>query len=211
VQAHPSAAVLEGCTITPDKSDNPFREGIENTEGGVYWSCNLGARREDFWAMGGFDEDFEEAGGEDMEFAFRFKRLGRIGVFVPRAVVLHPTRPVPLRRMIWRFRLGRWTRLYELKTGAMDPRAKGWRSTAWPILRNMTINQVRFTWWFVRNPIPEWRTRLFHLCLGWMLLPVNLIYQVYWDHRFRVMLAERADAARARSAASTVADSSAAR
>lgn len=193
IEADPGLDVLEGKTLTPDKSDNPFREGIENTEGGVYWSCNLAVRADRFRAWGGFDADFLEAGGEDMEFAHRFKRLGGKAAFVRPAVVLHPTRPVPFKRMVWRFRLGRWTRLYDLKVGATSPRERRWRRIAWPLLRNLTLNQLRFTWWFVRDPLPQWRTRLFHLVLGWLLLPVNIPYQIVWDRRFRAQLAARAD------------------
>ena len=191
LQADPRADVLEGCTLTPDKADTPFREGIENTAGGVYWSCNLAVRASVFGGLGGFDEDFREAGGEDMEFAHRFQRLGHPARFVPSAVVLHPTRPVPLSRMFWKFRLGRWTRLYEFKTGAADPLATGWRRTSWPVVRNLCINQVRFTWWFLKDPFTNWRTRGFHLLLGWLLLPVNLPYQVVWERRFRRQLAAR--------------------
>jgi glycosyltransferase involved in cell wall biosynthesis len=66
--------VIEGKTVTPDKVDNPFRQGVENLTGDNYWSCNLAIRRETFFSIGAFDEDFLEAGGEDMELAFRIRK-----------------------------------------------------------------------------------------------------------------------------------------
>jgi GT2 family glycosyltransferase len=191
VDAHPGVSVLEGCTLTPDKADTPFREGIENTTGGVYWSCNLAVRTDRFRQLGGFDEDFQEAGGEDMEFAHRFRTRGVAAAFVPGAVVLHPTRPVPLSRHWWKFRLGRWMRLYDLKTGAISPEDERWHRTEWPILKNLCVNQLRFTWWFVKSPFGNWRTRLFHLLFGWLMLPLNLPYQIVWHRRFRKMLLAR--------------------
>src|SRR5439155_4504610 len=70
----PTSEVIEGKTVIPDKVDNPFRQGVENLSGGNFWSCNLAIRRAAFWQIGAFDEDFLEAGGEDMELAFRIRR-----------------------------------------------------------------------------------------------------------------------------------------
>ena len=84
--------VIEGRTMVPNKRDSPFLHAVENSTGGCYWSCNLAVRREEFWRIGGFDERFLAAGGEDMEFAWRMRREGLRPCFNPDAVVLHPQR-----------------------------------------------------------------------------------------------------------------------
>lgn len=185
------AEVLEGCTITPDKVDSPFREGIENTTGGVFWSCNLAVERAFFERIGGFDEDFTEAGGEDMEFAHRFQRLGGRARFVPDAVVDHPVRRVGLRKLLWKLRLSRWTRLYHLKTRPGAHPELGYAAALWTVAREMVPNQLRFTWWFVRAPRDQRRTRLFNLAWGWLHLPWLVPYNAVWERRYRRMLARR--------------------
>lgn len=49
---------------------------LENNlyEPNLVTACNLGIRREDFWEIGGFDEQFPHAGCEDQEFSLRAKR-----------------------------------------------------------------------------------------------------------------------------------------
>lgn len=39
-------------------------------------ACNLGVRRDDYWRIGGFDEQFPFAGREDQEFSIRAARVG---------------------------------------------------------------------------------------------------------------------------------------
>ena len=74
ITAHPEAEVVEGRTVCPDACDDPFTEQVENLNGNNFWSCNLAMRRSVFFDLGGFDEDFTEAAGEDMELAWRIRR-----------------------------------------------------------------------------------------------------------------------------------------
>ncbi|GAA4689952.1 glycosyltransferase [Phytohabitans rumicis] len=41
-----------------------------------YWSLNCSARRDDFWAVGGFDEELRGWGPEDFELGYRLYRSG---------------------------------------------------------------------------------------------------------------------------------------
>jgi glycosyltransferase involved in cell wall biosynthesis len=54
-----------------------------------FWTLNCSIRSEDFWAVGGLDEDFEGWGIEDMEFAFRIDRKGIPFHFSQQAWVVH--------------------------------------------------------------------------------------------------------------------------
>jgi glycosyltransferase involved in cell wall biosynthesis len=42
----------------------------------LHWSTNISMRTADFWAVGGFDEDFQSWGTEDLELGYRLYRLG---------------------------------------------------------------------------------------------------------------------------------------
>ena len=63
IQGDGAVDVIEGRTVMPDKIDNPFYHGVENIDGGAYWSCNLAFQRQRFLSIGGFDEDFFLRGG----------------------------------------------------------------------------------------------------------------------------------------------------
>ncbi len=62
------------CTLAPADAD-------------VLMGAALMMRRADFWALGGWDEDFT-FGGEDLELCLRVKRLGRV-VYVPEVEITH--------------------------------------------------------------------------------------------------------------------------
>jgi GT2 family glycosyltransferase len=42
----------------------------------LFWTCNCSVPAKDFWAVGGFDEDFRTWGSEDTELGFRLSRHG---------------------------------------------------------------------------------------------------------------------------------------
>ncbi len=46
-----------------------------------------------FQELGGFDTAFDPYGPEDLDFGLRARRAGYYGLYVPQAVVYHPTRP----------------------------------------------------------------------------------------------------------------------
>jgi GT2 family glycosyltransferase len=121
--------VIEGKTVVPNKISSPFYHGVENIYGACYWSCNLAIRRSTFTRIGGFDEDFLEAGGEDMELAWRFSKNKLQCVFEWNALVLHPQRRYTLHSFLKRVPLLRWSVLYHLKTD-----------------EKWSDNQVGYTW-----------------------------------------------------------------
>jgi validoxylamine A glucosyltransferase len=42
----------------------------------ICWGSNMSVRADDYWAAGGFDEDFQSWGSEDVEFSYRIHQLG---------------------------------------------------------------------------------------------------------------------------------------
>lgn len=184
--------VVEGRTVAPGARDTPFEEHVENLTGGLLWSCNLAIRRERFLELGGFDEDFREAGGEDMEFAWRLARAGWAIRFAPEALVHHPPRRVGWRAIWRRTWMIRWMSLYRLKTGQAAP-------IALMALREIA-NLLRHVSHLFTRPEPHrWRRRLFAVAWQWATFPLVLPWRIYWDVRFRRMLEARAAADRVRS------------
>jgi GT2 family glycosyltransferase len=87
-------------------------------------TANLFVSREHFWRLGGFDESFEEASGEDWEWAGRARAAGTTIRYSPAAKVLHPAlRTVAdLRKKLRRVARGnalQWSRL--AASGEADP------------------------------------------------------------------------------------------
>lgn len=178
--------VLEGKTIIPDKEDNPFKYGVENLHGGVFWSCNLAIRRNTFVKLGEFDEDFLDPGGEDMELAWRIKKAGLKTRYLEAMLVLHPARQMSFQALLWRTRLNRWKLLYAQKTEQSPPPSTGILPlvlfTAW----SETVFLLRTTWMRIRNfDASLWKTQLFHLAWSWLTFPIFLPYQIYWELQFR--------------------------
>jgi len=63
--------------------------GAEHGSAQFFTSNNLACRRERFLALGGFDESFPLAAGEDREFGMRWRDRGGPLLFAPAAVVSH--------------------------------------------------------------------------------------------------------------------------
>ncbi|QSB16584.1 glycosyltransferase [Natronosporangium hydrolyticum] len=53
-----------------------FDLGRLTTPWSLCWSVNVSVHADDFWAVGGFDEDFTGYGFEDVEFGYRLARSG---------------------------------------------------------------------------------------------------------------------------------------
>jgi GT2 family glycosyltransferase len=184
------ADVVEGRTVAPGASDSPFEEHVENETGGLLWSCNLAVRREVFTRLGGFDEDFTEAGGEDMEFAWRVNHAALRVRFAPQALVLHPPRHVGWRDIWRRTWMIRWMALYRLKTGQA--------ASLTGILARETADLLRVTLRFVSHPEPgRWRRGAFAVFWLWLTFPAVLPWMLFWDWRFRRALSSRIEAAAA--------------
>lgn len=167
--------LVEGKTICPDKTNHPFEEVVENLSGGLLWSCNFGIRRDFFSKLGGFDEDFLEAGGEDLEFAWRVRQSGVQILFAPEAVVYHPARRLTLRRWFYRVFQDRWHLLYRLKT-------VGPRSATFEECKDLVRVTGRL---FSHRAKERLQARTLSILARWILFPVWLLYLMNWEHRFR--------------------------
>jgi GT2 family glycosyltransferase len=179
--------VVEGRTICPSENDDPFEERVENPSGGLFWSCNLGFRRTVFQRLGGFDEDFPDAAGEDMELAYRIQALPGLRIrFAPRAEVTHPVRRMDGNRLIWRTKLQRWMVLYHLKTGDSPSKdAPFLRVAAWRIWTEFAT-AVRLSWRCIsRFPHRFPRRECFQVIWRWVTLPFMLPYLLFWEYRIR--------------------------
>lgn len=183
--------VIEGKIVAPTGQKSIFKRDVENLHGGVFWSANLAIRRDVFMALGGFDEDFGQAGGEDMELAHRFRVNGLRTLFCEEALVYHPSHVMTWRGVLeLAFRL-RWHTLYEIKTSpSMSIDVPVWRVLP-RLVRSRTMDLLRATW-----QVASWRPAsgsVSATALRWTLFPAVLPYLVYWHLRFRRLLAERRD------------------
>jgi len=173
--------VVEGKTVCLGRTDHPLEEVVENVTGDLLWSCNLAIRHDLFERLGGFDEDFLEAGGEDLEFAWRIRQMKLTVRYVPEAVVFHPARRLPFWRWINRAFQSRWHLLYLLKTNRTGCATLG-----------LVIYLLRSS---VRTVLLRERTqfaqRVFRLVLEWVLLPVLVPYLLFWELNFKKQLDSR--------------------
>jgi GT2 family glycosyltransferase len=178
--------VIEGKTVCPGARDTPFQERVENLRGGVYWSCNLAVRRAVFERLGGFDEDFLEPGGEDMEFAWRIAADNIHTRFVSAALVEHPPRAITWKQIWWRTWLIRWMVLYRLKTGQATPLRASWLTVLVAAVKRETAGLLRTSLRFFTEFDPKlWRTRLFYQFWKWVTFPLVLPWLLVWEIRFR--------------------------
>jgi GT2 family glycosyltransferase len=176
-----NAVLAEGKTICPEKTAHPLEEIVENPSGGLLWSCNFGIRRDLFSRLGGFDEDFLEAGGEDLEFAWRLRRNGVRALFAPEAVVYHPARRLTLRRWFYRVFQDRWHLLYRLKT--LQP-----KSATFDECKDLLRVTGRL---FRDRGTDRFLARLLTIMTRWILFPVWFLYLIRWERHFRQQLADR--------------------
>lgn len=182
------ADVIEGCTLAPGARDDPFEEHVENRYGGVLWSCNLAVRRDVFDVLGGFDEDFTEPAGEDMEFAWRVQQRALRARFAPTALVYHPPRAVGWPGIFRRTRMRRWMVLYRIKTGQAS------RLPA--MVTRELLDTLRGVVGLARRPDRNrWRRQVFSVIWSIVTLPYALPAILLWEGRFRRMLEERSSVA----------------
>jgi GT2 family glycosyltransferase len=177
----PGAEVIEGKTVCTGKTSHPLEEIVENLTGGRLWSCNFAIRRNLFERLGGFDEDFLEAGGEDMEFAWRIRQMKIPVAYVPTAIVCHPARRLNLSKWVGRIFKLRWHLLYRLKVTRT---------------RCATLREIVNLLWVTAGTLRRLeRTRLVQsasrLALQWILLPVLVPYLGFWEIKFRRKISTR--------------------
>jgi GT2 family glycosyltransferase len=171
--------VLEGRTECPAPDRFAFDEVVENLEGGAYWSCNLAVRREVFLRLGGFDEDFTDAYGEDMELAWRMRGLKR--EFVPGARVVHPVRRMNFYRLLRRTAGHRWMLLCRMKT---EGRTDGPAGAAARLIVREYLDALRLFRGLGRER-RRIKRRALEALWRWASLPWFLPYYLYWELRFR--------------------------
>ena len=91
IHSDPQVKVLEG-RIFAERPRRSWAEGCpENEHGGMFWTSNLCVEKNLFKLLNGFDETFEVA-FEDVDFAYRFRKLGAPSKFVRKASASHPWR-----------------------------------------------------------------------------------------------------------------------
>ena len=181
--------VVEGKIVAPDKRTSIFRRDVENMHGDCFWSANLSVRRDYFERLGGFDEDFGEAGGEDMEFAHRLRRLRARTAFCDAALISHPSHNMTFTDVLsFAFRI-RWHLLYLLKTRQTLPAdAPLWRVVPHDVIAECAT-LLRTSWRTARSLSRDGQgAAVTQMVLNWTLFPVLLPYKIYWDVRFRRML-----------------------
>jgi GT2 family glycosyltransferase len=184
--------VIEGKTISDDNGDDPFKHYVENLSGGLYWSCNLAISKESFDSLGGFDEDFLEAGGEDMEFAYRIGQSHLRTVFVPEAIVVHPARSLTFKSFLWRTLLARWQLLYRLKTGQGASLSVSLVEATFSLFVDLCVDLLRTTWHLFSKPHSSRRRKqVFDQFWKWFTFPVMVPYLILWELRFRKLLKDR--------------------
>jgi GT2 family glycosyltransferase len=185
--------VIEGKTISDEgEQDDPLKYYIENLSGGLYWSCNLAISTQAFKELGGFDEDFLEAGGEDMELAYRIGLRKVRAVFEPDAVVVHPARRSTWKSLIWRTWLTRWQLLYRLKTGQGAPLSAPLPVAEVSLFIELCIDLLRTTWHVFTRPSPlRRRKQIFDQFWKVITFVIVVPYSLYWEAKFRSMLNRR--------------------
>ncbi len=88
----PSLVGVEGRTLPEPGPRTLMDHYIDNPNGGYYWTCNMAYRKEALLSIGGFDEGFPLASGEDIDLAHRMQQFGPLG-FAPGALVHHLVLP----------------------------------------------------------------------------------------------------------------------
>jgi GT2 family glycosyltransferase len=167
--------VVEGKTICPDKTYHPFEDVVENITGDLFWSCNLAVSRSLFERLGGFDEDFLIAGGEDLDFAHRL-RINKSRIhFASGAIVYHPVRRLSFVALVNKVFQMHWHILYRLK---VDSTHSATFHEVLDLLR-ITIREL------ASPPLKRNIQGISRLALEWIFLPAWILYLFTWERRFR--------------------------
>jgi GT2 family glycosyltransferase len=167
--------VVEGKTVCPDKTNHPFEDVVENLTGDLLWSCNLAIRRSLFERLGGFDEHFLIAGGEDLELARRLRMSKSRIQFASDAIVHHPVRRLSFGGLVDKVFQMHWHILYRLKVDSS-------RSATFQEVVDLLRNTARS---ILSCPSKQNIQGLARLILEWVFLPTWILYLFVWERRFR--------------------------
>jgi GT2 family glycosyltransferase len=173
--AAPHCDVVEGKTVCPDKTNHPFEDVVENPTGDLLWSCNLALTRSLFEQLGGFDEDFLIAGGEDLEFARRLRLIKARVYFASAAIVYHPVRRLSFVGLVNKVFQMHWHILYRLKIDSS-------RSATFHEIVDLLRTTVRA---ILSPPRKRNLQGMARLALEWVFLPAWVLYLFVWEQRFR--------------------------
>ncbi len=101
-KANKDAVGIEGKTITIPEEVAPFTYQVVNNGGG-YMTCNIAYKKGILDKVGGFDTNYPYPHNEDADLAWSVMRYGEI-YFEPKALVVHPPRPISAIELIRRVR-----------------------------------------------------------------------------------------------------------
>ncbi len=107
IQDFPVTKVFEGKIEAEGKRESPLDYAPVNTEGGHLWSCNFAVRKDSFFSIGGFDEQFKYPHMEDIDLRERLLAAGLQIKFAGTAAVTHPWRKLSDGK-----KLGRYQEMY---------------------------------------------------------------------------------------------------
>ncbi len=99
LDAAATADIVVGRTGPADgeEPDGPYARVLRIDDARFFATCNVSYRRSDLSAVGGFDERFRYAAGEDTDLGLSVRARGASVVFSEDAAVVHPIRPSSLR------------------------------------------------------------------------------------------------------------------
>jgi glycosyltransferase involved in cell wall biosynthesis len=180
LEADPEAAGVEGLVRADnDGQYDPLGEGPTNLSGGVYLTCNMAYRRAVLESVGGFDETFPYPAYEDTDLAARVSETGKRILWEPRAVVLHPQRPLTLSTVFKKLRHWEYVLLMGFRYGYL-----GWKKypTRHPRLRVVALSTIALPLskirtaigWSMKKPLAALKLVFFAVCesLGALFLVV---------------------------------------
>jgi glycosyltransferase involved in cell wall biosynthesis len=122
LERHPHDIGVEG-PVRSRPWDPLYEKSIATEVPGHHWTCNIAYRREVLTAVGGFNEGFPGAHGEDLDLAFRAKAHGTIG-FSDAMAIDHAPRPVSVRDFVREGRAAR-SALMRSRIGTHPPSRPG--------------------------------------------------------------------------------------
>jgi GT2 family glycosyltransferase len=94
IHKNPDYFVFEGSTLVARPRIRLDEEAPINDQGGYLWSCNFLIERKLFFELGGFCELYPYACMEDVDFREQLNERAVKFLFVPKASVIHPWRPL---------------------------------------------------------------------------------------------------------------------